>query len=78
MGVSIVHAIKILKEHGSETADSLAQIHTFLEKFTKKVINFIHYTDADLIQLRTKTTKDNQQISRETEEKLRAFKSLSD
>ena len=30
VGVSVVHAVKILKEHNTETAESLAQLHTFL------------------------------------------------
>jgi len=49
VGVSVVHAVKVLKEHNSETAESLAQLHIFLQKFHTKVINFVHLTDADLI-----------------------------
>lgn len=78
VGVSIVHAVKILKEHNAETAEYMAQLHQFLLKFHQKVIHFIHYTDQDLIQLRQKTTKDVATISKETEEKIKAFKQLGD
>lgn len=33
VGVSIVHAVKILKEHNAETAQHMAQLQQFLVKF---------------------------------------------
>ena len=76
VGVSITHAVKIMKEHSLETAHHLTTIKQFLDKFSNRVFNFMKVTEMEQNTLKTKVVKDLQNAERTTEDKFKAFKAI--
>jgi hypothetical protein len=78
VGVSIVHACKIMKEHSLETEEHLTTLKQFIDKFSARVFHFMKVADMESTALKTKVIKDLQNMERTTEDKMKAFKSIMD
>jgi hypothetical protein len=56
--VSVMQAIKILKEQQLIGIDNFYHIKKFLERFSKKVLTFMATSDQELMLMKNKVTRD--------------------
>lgn len=58
VGASVIHAIKLIKDHQVETADNLTQLMTFVRGFSSKTFSFIKTQEFEMTNLKNKVTRD--------------------
>ena len=64
VGVSVIHACKLIKEHQIETAENMAQVKSFIDKFQAKVFAYMKATDSEMMTFKAKMTRDMQNCDR--------------
>ena len=74
--VSLVQAIRILKEQQLIGIDNFFHIKRFLEKFTKKVLAFIATNDQEIMLMKNKVTRDLAEKDRATDDKIKALRNM--
>ena len=72
--VAVSQSIKILKAQQTQSIENFQHIKIFLEKLTKKILNFITTNEQEIGQLKNRITRDLQSIERNTEDKLKSIR----
>lgn len=78
MGSSVKHAITCLKDQATQEVDTVYHLKLFLDKFAKRVINFIRLNDQEILLMKNKVSRDLQTQERLNDDKIKAFKGLVD
>ena len=68
VGASLVHAIRLLKDHILESDSHNGQVKKFVDLFQEKVLQYLKDNDREVVEMKLKQKKDHMSIKMTVDE----------
>ena len=75
VGASLVHAVRLIKDHQVETVENITKVKTFLDQFAKRVLIQVKKVSDDAGEAQQKLQSQLKSNDTDTKEKIRGVES---